>query len=56
MASIDFIHDCTLLQYKQLIQTSFGCYPSDFTLYRDFLSKRTRILGEPPHNSSIALQ
>ena len=48
---IDFIHDCTLVLYKQLIQTGFGCYPSDFTLSWDFLSTRTRILGEPPHTS-----
>ena len=53
---IDFIHDCTLVLYKQLIQTGFGCYPSDFTLCRDFLSTRTQILGEPLHTSSIALQ
>ena len=53
---IDFIHDCTLVLYKQLIQTGFGCYPSNFTLSWDFLSTRTRILGEPPHTSSIALQ
>ena len=42
---IDFIHDCTLVLYKQLIQTGFGCYPSDFTLCRDFLSTWTQILG-----------
>ena len=29
----DFIHDCILVLYKQLIQTCFGCYPSDFTLF-----------------------
>ena len=54
--AIDFIHDCTLVLYKQLIQTGFGCYPSDFTLCWDFLSTRTQILGEPPQTSSIALQ
>ena len=52
---IDFIHNCTLVLYKQLIQTGFGCY-SDFTLCRDFLSTRPQILGEPLHTSTIALQ
>ena len=52
--SLDFIHDCTLVLYKQLIQTGFGCYSSDFTLSRAFLSMRTQTLGEPPHTSSIA--
>ena len=47
--SIDFIHDYTLVLHKQLIQTGFGCYPSEFTLCRYFLSTRTQILGEPPH-------
>ena len=54
--SIDFIHDCKLVVYKQLIQTGFGCYPSDFTLCWDFLYMRTQILGEPPHTCSIASQ
>ena len=35
---IDLIHDCTLVLYKQLIKTGLGCYPSYFTLCRDFLS------------------
>ena len=35
---IDFIHDCTLVLYKQLIQTGFGCYPSYFRLSWAFLS------------------
>ena len=48
--------DCTLVLYKQLMQTGFGCYSSDFTLSRAFHSMRTQTLGEPPHTSSIALQ
>ena len=53
---IDFIRDCTHVLYKQLIGTGFGCYPSYFTLCRDFLSMRIQILGEPRHTSSIASQ
>ena len=30
---------------------SFGCYSSNFTLSRAFLSTRTQTLGEPPHTS-----
>ena len=30
---------------KQLIQTAFGCYSSDFTLSRAFLSTRTQTLA-----------
>ena len=44
-----------LVLYKQLIQTGFGCYSSDFTLSRAFLPTRTQSLGQPPHTSSIAL-
>jgi hypothetical protein len=42
---IDFIHDCSLVLYKQLIQTSFGCYPSDFTLSLAFLSSSPQPMG-----------
>ena len=56
IVSIIFIHYCTFVLYKQLIQTGFGCYCSDFTLCRAFLSMRTQTLGEPPHTSPIALQ
>ena len=52
---IDFINDCTPVLYKQLIQTGFGCFPSDFTLCRDFLSTRTQILGEPPHTALLCV-
>ena len=49
--SIDFIHDCTLVLYKQLIQTGFSCHCSDFTLSRALLSMTIQTLGEPPHTS-----
>ena len=38
IVAIDIIHDCTLVLYKQLIQTGFSCYPSHFTLSWAFLS------------------
>ena len=45
IVSIDLIHDCTHVLYKQLIPTGFGCYSSDFTLSRAFHSTRTQTLG-----------
>ena len=49
---IDFIPDCTLVLYKQLFKTGFGCYPSYFPLSWAFLSTSPQPMGEPPHTSS----
>ena len=45
-----------LLWSRGGLVNGFGCYPSDFTLCRDFLSMKIQILGETPHTSSIASQ
>ena len=56
IVSIDFIHDCTLVLYKQLFKTGFDCYPSYFPLSWAFRSTSPQPMGEPPHTSSIASQ
>ena len=56
IVSINFIHEFTLVLYKQLLQNGFGCYSSKFTLSRAFYSTRIQSLGEPSHTSYIALQ
>ena len=51
-----FLHECTLVLYKQLIQTGFGCYPSYFPLSWAFLSTCPQPMGEPPHTSQSQSQ
>ena len=55
IVSSHFTHDCTLVLYKQLIQTGSVMGFSYFPLCWAFLSTRTQPMGEPPHTSSIAL-
>ena len=47
--SIDFIHDCTLVLYRQLFKTGFDCYPSyfplSFAIEVGFGANATRSLG-----------
>ena len=54
IVSSHFTHDCTLVLYKQLIQTWSLMGFSYFPLCWAFLSTRTQAMGEPPHTSSIS--